>query len=340
MQIEQVKTSLLQEYAGNVKKHPKSQVERIAKSITDFGMNQPIAIDENNMIIAGHGRFMACLSLGMDTVPCIRLAHMSEQQKKAYILADNKLNMETGFDMKALQAELETITDFQMDDFGFDLDFEIPDYKDITQVKTFGFENFEKMYDVPAEGKFDIPILKPVAEMPEIIEWQGFNYVLSDKHPEGKGVHFFVHDYQFVRCWNQPDRYIEPLSRYNAVLTPDFSPYTDMPEAMRIYNHYRKHWLGAYWQSKGITVIPTITWSDEKSLQWCFDGEPHGGIVAVSTVSIMRDPDCIDFFYKAWKIMHQRLKPKQVILYGHQPEGLEGDYISIPSFAEKRFGNG
>lgn len=338
MEIVNIPTSLLKQYGGNVKKHPKSQIEKICDSIRQFGMNQPIAVDEDNMIIAGHGRFLACMELGMEEVPCIVLDHMTEQQKKAYILVDNKLNMETGFDMKALQTELDSITEFHMDDFGFDLDFEVPDWKDVTQVKTFGFENFEKMYDVPSEGRYDIPIISPVTEMPEVTEWQGFNYVLSDKSPDGKGVHFFIHDYQFTRVWNTPDKYIEPLKRYEAVLTPDFSPYTDMPEAMRIYNHYRKHWLGAYWQSKGINVIPTITWSDEKSLKWCFDGEPHGGIVAVSTVSIMNQPDYIDFFYKAWDIMHKRLKPKQVILYGHQPPELDGDFVRIPSFAEKRFG--
>lgn len=343
LQIEQVPISDLVEYENNVKKHPKSQIEKIADSIKQFGMNVPIGIDENNVIIYGHGRMMACKLLGMETVPCIRLEHMTEQQKKAYILADNKLNMETGFDLKALEAELQTITDFDMGDFGFDLDFEIPDYKDITQVKTFGFENFEKMYDVESEGKYDIPTIEPVYYLPEIREWQGFNYVLSDKDPKGKAVHFFIHDYQFLRCWNTPDKYLDYLRRYEVVLSPDFSPYSDMPEAMRIYNHYRKHWLGAYWQRNGINVIPTITWSDERSLEWCFDGEPKGGILAVSTVGIMNygKDEYREVTKKAWRMMRDKLQPKMVLLYGKPLEGLDCDgldVVNIESFAQKRWG--
>lgn len=338
MQIEQIATSLLKEYEGNVKKHPKSQVEKIAQSIQQFGMNQPIAIDENNMIIAGHGRFMACLSLGMETVPCIRLGHMTEQQKKAYILTDNKLNMDTGFDMKALEKELATITDFKMDDFGFDLDFEVPDYKEITFEKTYAFENFEKA-DMLGDGKYDMPLLQPVTKLPEVTEWQGFNYVLSDKHPQGKGVHFFTHDYQFMRCWNTPDKYIEPLKRYKAVLTPDFSLYDDMPLAMCIYNHYRKQWLGAYWQQHGINVIPTVTWSNERHLDFCFDGIPVGGIVAVSTVGIMSrgDERFVEATKTGWDMMIDRLHPKKILLYGKPIEGLKGDIVNVESFTQRRW---
>ena len=64
--------------------------------------------------------------------------------------------------------------------------------------------------------------------------------------------------------------------RFRFVCTPDFSMYTDFPLALQINSHYRKHWLGAYWQSKGITVIPTIFWSDERSFEWCFDADDPG----------------------------------------------------------------
>lgn len=80
------------------------------------------------------------------------------------------------------------------------------------------------------------------------------------------GVHFFLDDYQFQRLWNTPDRYIESLQKFSCVLSPDFSLYTDYPTALQIYNHYRKHWIGAYLQLYGIEVIPTICWSDEKVL--------------------------------------------------------------------------
>ncbi len=93
-----------------------------AKSISEFGNNDPIAVDENNVIIEGHGRYEALKQLGFDEIEVIRLSHLNEQQKKAYILAHNKLTMNTGFDFDVLNLELEDIVDFDMSEFGFELE--------------------------------------------------------------------------------------------------------------------------------------------------------------------------------------------------------------------------
>ena len=121
-QIEIVEASQIQEYKRNAKRHPKKQIEQIKKSIQEFGFNDPIAIDENNVIIEGHGRFKALQELGYEEIECIRLTHLTEEQKKAYILAHNKLNMETGFDTELLIEEIDSIIDFDMSDFGFNMD--------------------------------------------------------------------------------------------------------------------------------------------------------------------------------------------------------------------------
>lgn len=137
------------------------------------------------------------------------------------------------------------------------------------------YENLNKMI-YRGTGKFDTPRLVPEACNAD--SFIGFNYAKSCKDPQHKGVHFFIDDYQFTRLWTNPDAYLDMLRAFKCVFTPDFSTYTDFPKAVQIWNHYRKHWLGAYWQSNGITVIPTISWSDESSFDWCFDGEPVGGI--------------------------------------------------------------
>ena len=146
-------------------------------------------------------------------------------------------------------------------------------------------------------GEYDIPIIKPT----KITEnnFIGFNEVLSSKQ-NNCGVHFFLDDYQFQRLWNTPDRYIEKLQNFNCVLSPDFSLYTDYPTALQIYNHYRKHWIGAYLQLYGIEVIPTICWSDEKSFEWCFDGEPLGGTVAVSSVGTQNRTESKELYLKGY----------------------------------------
>ena len=75
-----------------------------------------------------------------------------------------------------------------------------------------------------------------------------------------------------------------------------FSLYTDYPVAVQLYSHYRKHWLGAWWQKNGLTVIPSISWSDEHSFDWCFDGDPVRGTVAVSSVGTQMNDNTRSLF--------------------------------------------
>ena len=107
-------------------------------------------------------------------------------------------------------------------------------------------------------GEFDSPVIEPFDMDIENVPLIGFNYAKTDKEPEKKIVHFYLDDYQFERVWNNPDIYLSVLQRFKAVLTPDFSMYTDFPKAVSIFNHYRKQWCGAYWQENDINVIPSI----------------------------------------------------------------------------------
>lgn len=130
MKIELLPVSWLKPYENNAKIHTPEQVEQIKRSIQEFGFNDPIAVDENNMIIEGHGRLLAVQELGWEEVECIRLDGMSEDQKRAYIHIHNQLTMNTGFDMDVLEAELKSIDGIDMAFFGFDMDFEIdPDFE-------------------------------------------------------------------------------------------------------------------------------------------------------------------------------------------------------------------
>lgn len=166
-------------------------------------------------------------------------------------------------------------------------------------------------------GKYQIPQIKPVTEL-YVKDWIGFNYVpTTRKCRELTGVHFYIDDYQFERAWNRPVRYAKTLKQFGAVMTPDFSTYLDFPLAVRIFNHYRKHWCGAYWQEQGITVIPTIEWGLLDSYDWCFDGEPVGGIVAVSNVGIMKSRELRENYMTGYKEMLTRLQPKEVLIFGH-----------------------
>jgi hypothetical protein len=110
MKIEQIPTDKLIPYARNAKKHDAAQVSKIAGSIREFGFNNPVLIDKDNGIIAGHGRVMAAQKLELKDVPCIRLGHLTDTQRKAYILADNRLaEVGGGWDEEMLKNELTSL---------------------------------------------------------------------------------------------------------------------------------------------------------------------------------------------------------------------------------------
>lgn len=157
MQIEKVKVSEIIPYEDNAKLHPERQVEQIKASINEFGFNDPIAIDENNVVIEGNGRLMAIKELGYEEVDCIRIEGLTEDQKRAYILVHNQLTMNTGFDIEILNKELERIKGIDMRQFDFELNIDFDndiDTGDGTQYSQ----------------KVEIPQYEPTGECPNICE--------------------------------------------------------------------------------------------------------------------------------------------------------------------------
>ena len=122
MKIESLPIERLIPYARNSRTHSDAQIAQVAASIREFGFTNPVLIDGEDGIIAGHGRVLAARKLGLVEVPCIRLAHLSETQKRAYIIADNKLALNAGWDEEMLGLELAELReeDFDLDVLGFD----------------------------------------------------------------------------------------------------------------------------------------------------------------------------------------------------------------------------
>jgi ParB-like chromosome segregation protein Spo0J len=121
MQIEQIPVERLNPYANNARTHSKEQIEQVASSIQEFGWMNPVIIDGTGTIIAGHGRVMAAKHLGHDLVPCVRHDHLTEAQMRAYVLADNQLALNAGWDDDLLAVELHALQDldFNLDLIGF-----------------------------------------------------------------------------------------------------------------------------------------------------------------------------------------------------------------------------
>tara|TARA_Y100001938_G_scaffold141815_1_gene212158 strand:+ start:179 stop:766 length:588 start_codon:yes stop_codon:yes gene_type:complete len=124
MQIEHLHVKTLIPYVNNAREHSEEQVDQIAASIKKFKFNNPVLVDKTHGIIAGHGRVLAAMRLGLETVPCIRLDHLSETEKKAYILADNQIALNSTYNYSLVNAELQELEnlDFDTSVTGFDID--------------------------------------------------------------------------------------------------------------------------------------------------------------------------------------------------------------------------
>ena len=155
MQIEQLKVGDLIPYVNNSRTHSDEQVMQVASSIKEFGFTNPILIDDDGGIIAGHGRLMAAKKLGLVEVPCIRLGHLSEAQRKAYVIADNQLALNSGWDLDTLKLEIDRLgeLDFDIELLGFDDDF-------LTSL----------MIEEPGEGLTDEDAVPEAPETPTTVE--------------------------------------------------------------------------------------------------------------------------------------------------------------------------
>ena len=183
------------------------------------------------------------------------------------------------------------------------------------------------------KGWGQIPQIEPVSKV-DITRWIPFTEAGKRKIDKSAGIHMFLYDFQFERLWNTPNKYIPMLQKAGAVCSPDFSMYTDTPRALNLYNHYRKHWLAAFWQANGITVIPTICWADDQSFEWCFDGEPSEGIVAVSSIGVMKDQKARALFAAGYSKMIEALNPAEILFMGSVPEECTGRITCMERFTD------
>lgn len=145
--IEYLKLDKLSAYETNSRTHSDDQIDQIAASITEFGFTNPILIDENNVIIAGHGRLEAAKQLKLDEAPCLRLSHLSEAQKKAYVIADNKLALNAGWDDALLRDEIELLQ-------GLDYNIALLGFSDVELQEILGEVSFNPALEED-QGKLD-----------------------------------------------------------------------------------------------------------------------------------------------------------------------------------------
>lgn len=179
------------------------------------------------------------------------------------------------------------------------------------------------LYNDMSAGKYEFPIIKKQDIDIEKIKFLSFvNAKKNDKENADKTIHFFTYDWLFEKVYENADEQLEKLSQYYALLSPDFSIFTNMPLALQIESVFKNRWCGAYWQSKGLKVIPTVSWGDEKSFHFCFDGIEEGSIVAVCTY--YRE-NCEEEFMLGYNEMMRRIKPRLVLCYDEPFPEMKGN---------------
>lgn len=189
-------------------------------------------------------------------------------------------------------------------------------------------------------GDFEMPVIRREEVALENVQLVGYDNL--SKRETNKMVHFFLDDYKFEAVWNKPDSKVEVLKEYRAVLSPQFSVYTEMPLPLQIYNIFRSRWCGAYLQKHGVPVIPTVSWGKPTTFWFCFDGIEKGSVVAVSTLGVRTEKT---LFLQGYSEMLKRIRPEAVICYGKPFEEMKGRIIEIDYaktngfFSEKGMGS-
>ena len=184
-------------------------------------------------------------------------------------------------------------------------------------------------------GKWGIPLVKKQAVSVDDLQM----IACSDTRPNdrtvnrSKGVHFFVDDYRFDGIYKMPSRSLAKYSQYAFLLTPDFSTYADMDLWRQLESVAKNRWVGAYWQSNGLTVIPTISWSTPRSFDFCFDGVEQNAIVAVSTLGCRRSKLQ---FMRGYDTMLDKLHPETIICFGDPLAEMQGTIITVDYRASRK----
>lgn len=348
MKICSIKITDIKPYKNNPRRNGKA-VDAVAASIAEFGWRSPIVVDKDMVVICGHTRLKAAQKLGLSDVPVHIAEDLTQEQIKAFRLADNSVGAISTFNGTQLNLELGDLAkvNFDMTRFNFkpvklnlstgkvekSEDFETH------RATTWKHDNFDIFLEIPPDEVTELgfPVLKPVDVCPQSAEMQQFSEIMAAPEYD-LGVCFFIDDYRFERVWQNPEKYTPYLEKHPFVIMPDFSTYTDMPKIMQMWNKYRNHLLAWYWQNVcGLSVVPNIMFSDEASFEWCFDGMPKRSTVCISNVGVMQNKEWAQAFKDGLDEVIKRLEPTRILFYGTNPTGYDFGKIEVMAFKSRSF---
>ena len=260
--IKYMPVTALTPYARNSRTHSDEQVAQIAGSIKEFGFTNPVLVDGEGGIIAGHGRVLAARKLGMETVPCIALDYLTEAQKRAYVIADNKLALNAGWDEELLALELD-----ELGDLGFDL-----------ELTGFSLDEIDALFADDGEHGGDVPDDAPVGESAPQVASAGDVFALGrhrlicgdssdatviESLMGGEPVDLLIYDppYDVDEAWTWA---------YPAPAALVFSDYRHVPQAMSVAAAYA-HAYQFVWDCCQSWYTPNRPLARHKTAFYCAD---------------------------------------------------------------------
>lgn len=182
-------------------------------------------------------------------------------------------------------------------------------------------------------GIYEFPCIDPAYEIPNKLI--SFSKCLS-ANDYNQWVHFYEYDYLFERIWNNPERYLKILKRFNGVILPDFSLYRDMPYVMQLWNIYRSRAIGQWLQKNGIKVIPNIRFADKRTYKICCDGIAKHSVIAIGTLGTIKNVENRNYLMEGLNVVVNTLEPAVIIIYGAAPNYIFERYrlagVNIISF--------
>lgn len=185
----------------------------------------------------------------------------------------------------------------------------------------------EFLYCNKSTGKYEFPIIRKQSIDIKKVHFLSYpNAKVGDVSNYDKTIHFFTYDWKFEKVYNNAEEELDKLSNYYCLLSPDFSIFTNMPKALQIESVFKNRWCGAFWQSKGLKVIPTVSWGDKSTFDFCFDGIEEGSIVAVCTY--YRE-NVEDDFMSGYNEMLKRIKPSVILCYDEAFKEMKGNVVEF-----------
>ena len=183
-------------------------------------------------------------------------------------------------------------------------------------------------------GKWNIPLIKKQKFDSREVRLIACSDTKTNDSENNKkrGVHFFVDDYRFNGIYDHPERTLPRYSQYAFLLLPDYSTYSDMSMWRQLENVAKNRWVGAYWQSKGLTVIPTVSWGLAQSFDFCFDGIEKNATVAVGMIGCKRSKL---LFMRGYNAMLEKIEPSKIICFGTPFAEMDGNIVAV-DYSESR----